>query len=189
MLHAQYNVVQLHKCLFFFFADDYHVNTMSICEIAPSHLEFILFPVVEGFAPYVLLQVHVVFERLSGGREGDRGQKLNHQTTKHTHGKREGEKGKEKEGREGRGKQSFRFFIRREQKTKTVSAWKRFWRSFRTWDDRSNRAASSYCFSRTSRVELFPQSNMAVKTSQSIRRCVCVCVHVSFYPYCVCKCF
>lgn len=80
-------------------------------------LEFILLSGV-ALAPDVLLQVHVVFERLSGGREGNRGQKLNHQTTKHTHGKREGEKGKEKEEREGRGKQSFRFFIPRERKTR-----------------------------------------------------------------------
>lgn len=57
-----------------------------------SHLEFVLLARVQGVAPHLLLQVHVVFERLSGGREGDRGQKLNHQTTKHTHGKREGEK-------------------------------------------------------------------------------------------------
>lgn len=83
----------------------------------PPHLELVLLPGV-ALAPDVLLQVHVVFERLSGGREGNRGQKLNHQTTKHTHGKREGEKGKEKEEREGRGKQSFRFFIPREWKTK-----------------------------------------------------------------------
>lgn len=82
-----------------------------------SHLEFILLSGV-ALAPDVLLQVHVVFERLSGGREGNRGQKLNHQTTKHTHGKREGEKGKEKKKREGRGKQSFRFFIPRERKTR-----------------------------------------------------------------------
>ena len=83
-----------------------------------AHLELVLLPGV-ALAPDVLLQVHVVFERLSGGREGNRGQKLNHQTTKHTHGKREGEKGeKEEEEREGRGKQSFRFFIPREWKTR-----------------------------------------------------------------------
>lgn len=86
----------------------------------PSHLELVLLPGV-ALAPDVLLQVHVIFERLSGGREGNRGQKLNHQTTKHTHGKREGEKRKEKEEREGRGKQSFRFFIPREWKTRNVS--------------------------------------------------------------------
>lgn len=80
-----------------------------------SHLEFVLLPRVV-LAPDVLLQVHVVFERLSGGREGDRGQKLNHQTTKHTHGKREGEKGKVEDEREGRGKQSFSFFIPRVDK-------------------------------------------------------------------------
>lgn len=50
-----------------------------------SNLELILLPGV-ALAPDILLQVHVVFERLSGGREGNRGQKLNHQTTKHTHG-------------------------------------------------------------------------------------------------------
>lgn len=94
-------------------------NPMSKCWNVdrPSHLELVLLPGV-ALAPDVLLQVHVVFERLSGGREGNRGQKLNHQTTKHTHGKREGEKGKEKEEKEGRGKQSFRFFIPREWKTK-----------------------------------------------------------------------
>lgn len=66
-----------------------------------SHLELILLPGV-ALAPDVLLQVHVVFERLSGGREGNRGQKLNHQTTKHTHGNREGEKrkGERREGGE-----------------------------------------------------------------------------------------
>lgn len=80
-----------------------------------SHLKLVLLPGV-ALAPDVLLQVHVVFERLSGGREGNRGQKLNHQTTKHTHGKREGEKGKVEEEREGRGKQSFSFFIPRERK-------------------------------------------------------------------------
>lgn len=81
------------------------------------HLELVLLPGV-ALAPDVLLQVHVVFERLSGGREGNRGQKLNHQTTKHTHGKREGKKGKEKEEREERGKQSFRIFISRAPKTR-----------------------------------------------------------------------
>lgn len=85
----------------------------------PAHLELVLLSGV-ALAPDVLLQVHVVFERLSGGREGNRGQKLNHQTTKHTHGKREGEKGKQKEEREGKGKQSFRFFIPREWKTRNA---------------------------------------------------------------------
>lgn len=84
-----------------------------------THLELVLLPGV-ALASDVLLQVHVVFERLSGGREGNRGQKLNHQTTKHTHGKREGEKGKEEEEREGRGKQSFRFFIPKRVKTRNV---------------------------------------------------------------------
>lgn len=63
-----------------------------------SHLELVLLPGV-ALTPDFLLQVHVVFERLSGGREGNRGQKLNHQTTKHTHGKRE--EGGEGGGREG----------------------------------------------------------------------------------------
>lgn len=74
-----------------------------------SDLELVLLPGV-ALAPDVLLQVHVVFERLSGGREGNRGQKLNHQTTKHTHRKREGEKGKEEGEREEREENSFRFF-------------------------------------------------------------------------------
>lgn len=50
-----------------------------------ANLELVLLPGV-ALTPDILLQVHVVFERLSGGREGNRGQKLNHQTTKHTHG-------------------------------------------------------------------------------------------------------
>lgn len=59
-----------------------------------ADLELILLPGV-SLALDVLLQFHIIFEWLSGGREGNRGQKLNHQTTKHTHGRREGRKGKE----------------------------------------------------------------------------------------------
>lgn len=95
----------LDKCFFIYF------NPAQACQhifADSSHLELVLLPGVT-LASDVLLQVHVIFEWLSGGREGNRGQKLNHQTTKHTHGKREGEKGKEEEEREGRGKQSFRF--------------------------------------------------------------------------------
>lgn len=94
---------------------------LEVLEETPSHLELVLLPGV-ALAPHVLLQVHVVFERLSGGREGNRGQKLNHQTTKHTHGKREEDKGKDKEEREGRGKQSFRFFIPRVE-DEALSCW------------------------------------------------------------------
>lgn len=65
-----------------------------------SHLELVLLPGV-ALTPDVLLQVQVIFERLSGGRKGNRGQKLNHRTTKHTHEKREGKKGKEEGEREG----------------------------------------------------------------------------------------
>ena len=96
------------------------------------HLELVLLPGV-ALAPDVLLQVHVVFERLSGGREGNRGQKLNHQTTKHTHGKREGEKGKEEEEREGRGKQSFSFFYpKREEGEKRLKKKKGLDRTLKT---------------------------------------------------------
>lgn len=58
-----------------------------------ADLEFILVPGV-SLGLDVLLQFHIIFEWLSGGREGNRGQKLNHQT-KRTHGRRESKKGKE----------------------------------------------------------------------------------------------
>lgn len=70
---------------------------MSICTCSVSYLGLILLHL--GFlrvALEVLLQVHVIFEGLGGGREGDRGKKLNHQTTKHTHGEREEEKERER---------------------------------------------------------------------------------------------
>lgn len=71
--------------------------THAQCKVlSVSNLELVLLPGV-ALAPDILLQVHVVFERLSGGREGNRGQKLNHQTTKHTHGGWE----RKGEGREG----------------------------------------------------------------------------------------
>lgn len=75
--------------------------------LSVANLELVLLPGV-ALAPDVLLKVHVVFERLSGGREGNRGQKLNHQTMKHTHGGWE-RKGEGREG--GGGKQSFSFFF------------------------------------------------------------------------------
>lgn len=80
------------------------LDCWSVC--SASHLELVLLPGV-AVALHVLLQLHVIFERLSGGREGNRGQKLNHQTTKHTHGKEGGRVRKEK--REGGGEHSFRF--------------------------------------------------------------------------------
>ena len=74
-----------------------------------SHLELVLLPRV-ALASDLLLQVHVVFERLSGGREGNRGQKLNHQTTKHTHGKREGTESKGGGRKGGKRKTEFQVF-------------------------------------------------------------------------------
>lgn len=97
--HAWYNVKDAADTV-------QYVSPMSKCQNVSvsndqSHLEFVLLSGV-ALAPDVLLQVHVVFERLSGGREGNRGQKLNHQTTKHTHGKKGGwkRKGEEREGGE-----------------------------------------------------------------------------------------
>lgn len=71
-----------------------------------ADLELILLPGV-SLVLDVLLQFHIIFEWLSGGREGNRRQKLNHQTTKHTH--TEGGRVK-KEKREGRGEHIFRFY-------------------------------------------------------------------------------
>lgn len=134
-----------------------------------SHLELVLLPGV-ALAPDVLLQVHVVFERLSGGREGNRGQKLNHQTTKHTNGKREGEKGKEKEEREGRGKQSFSFFRpkRVEDEKRLVVGKKDFGPSFKTAPEEPRRLDSLG----------LPGVNAFLKGRRACV-CVCLCVYVS----------
>lgn len=71
---------------------------MSICTCAVSYLGIKLLHLgLHRVALEVLLQVHVIFEGLGGGREGDRGKKLNHQTTKHTHGEREEERRRERE--------------------------------------------------------------------------------------------
>lgn len=95
MHHTGYNV------------QDVSEESIKMCRM--SHLELILLPGVT-LTPDILLQVHVVFEGLSGGREGNRGQKLNHQTTKHTHGNREGEKGMEEEERERGRRTEFQVF-------------------------------------------------------------------------------
>lgn len=71
---------------------------MSICTCTVSYLGLKLLHLgLHRVALEVLLQVHVIFEGLGGGREGDRGKKLNHQTTKHTHGEREEERRRERE--------------------------------------------------------------------------------------------
>lgn len=151
MFKMPLKTIQISKCF-----------NVSVSE-RPPHLELVLFPGV-ALAPDVLLQVHVVFERLSGGREGNRGQKLNHQTTKHTHGKREGEKGKEEEEREGRGKQSFSFFHpKRAEGEKRLLEKKGFGPNFKN----RSKGASPIRFSRTSGASL-------KGTLKRERECVCV---------------
>lgn len=81
-------------------------RSQSASAAAAAHLELVLLPGV-ALAPDVLLQVHVVFERLSGGREGNRGQKLNRQRRNtHTERGREGERGEEEGEREGGGRKT-----------------------------------------------------------------------------------
>lgn len=74
----------------------FYMKDKSFCfhKTGTSHHELILFPGII-LAADVWLEFHIVFEWLSGGREGNRGQTLNHQTMKHTHEKREGKKAKE----------------------------------------------------------------------------------------------
>lgn len=47
-----------------------------------SHLQVVLLAGVQGVAAEVRLELYVIFKRLIGGREGHRGEKLNHQTKK-----------------------------------------------------------------------------------------------------------
>lgn len=46
-----------------------------------SHLQVILLAGVQGVTAEVRLELYVIFKGLIGGREGHRGEKLNHQTT------------------------------------------------------------------------------------------------------------